>query len=78
MLRDGIDMWANPLKELIGWMQTEDTNVMETGLELFCILFAKQDNRLHIIVPRIMPALFNMFTFEEVRILLIKKFLSRK
>lgn len=36
---DGIQIWADPLKEIISWMQTESSEVTDTSLELFCNLF---------------------------------------
>lgn len=59
MIRDGVEIWANPLKELIGWMQNnEDVKIIESGLEFFCNIFSKMDNRINIIVPQLMPTLF--------------------
>lgn len=36
---DEIYIWIDPLKELIGWMSTENSEVTNTSLELFSNLF---------------------------------------
>lgn len=35
---------------------------MESGLEFFCIMFSKMDNRICPIIPGLMPALYTVFT----------------
>jgi len=44
-------MWINPLNELIKWINTEDLAVIETGVNLFTIIFSEMDNTISSIVP---------------------------
>ena len=67
ILRDKIELWASPLKELIGWMNNENKAVVETGLEIFTTLFSKTDDRFHPVVPSLMPVLYQVFAQPDVK-----------
>ena len=64
---DGIEMWLNPLNEIIKWMQNEDLSIMETGMELFCNLLNVLGKELNPLIPALMPSMFCIFTFPEVK-----------
>ena len=51
ILRDGMDIWVVPLRNLVGLFQSDNVAVLESGLDLFCILFSKMDNRINLVVP---------------------------
>ena len=83
MFFDGVELWANPLKEIIQWIPNEEMKVIESGLELFCTMFSKINQKYSNekllpemfsftpIIPELMPTLFHIFAKPEV----IKNFL---
>lgn len=74
---DGVDLWSNSLKEIIEWMASEDTRVVDTGLELFCTIFSKVSEKyrsdkilpenfsLAPIIPKLMLSLYTIFAKTE-------------
>ena len=78
LLFDGVELWANPLKEIIQWIPNEEMKVIETGLELFCTIFSKINQKYSnekllpekfsftLIIPELMPSLFHIFAKPEV------------
>ncbi|EGR32294.1 hypothetical protein IMG5_089160 [Ichthyophthirius multifiliis] len=80
ILYDGVELWANPLKEIIQWISNEEMKVVDTGLELFCTIFSKVNQKYNsekllpekfsftLIIPELMPSLFHIFARPEVKI----------
>jgi hypothetical protein len=64
--QDGTDVWEPLLKEIIEWMCNEDNTIIEAALECLCIIFAKTDNRIHVVVPPLMQNLLKMFMFPDL------------
>jgi hypothetical protein len=48
-------------------MNTEDETIINTGLDALSFIFAGADNRMHVIVPGLMPILFQIFTNPDVK-----------
>lgn len=68
--QEGIDAWQAYLKELIMWINSEDIVRIGAGLEFLCLLFSTNEskNGLHVLVPELLPVLFQVFTIPEVNI----------
>lgn len=74
---DGVDLWSSPLKEIIEWMASEDSRIIDTGLELFCAIFSKVSEKyrsdkilpenfsLAPIISKLMLSLYTIFAKTE-------------
>ena len=69
MMREGCKNWTQYLAELVGWLNTnkEDTTILNAGLECLCLIFSKSDNTVSLLVPDLMPIMYDIFTLPEVR-----------
>lgn len=75
---DGVELWANSLKEIIDWMPSEDLSIIDTGLELFCTIFSRVSEKYRSdkilpenfsmtpLIPKLMVSLFHIFANTEV------------
>lgn len=66
--QEGIEAWQAYLKELIMWINSEDIVRISAGLEFLCLLFSinESKNGLHVLVPELLPVLFQVFTIPEL------------
>mmetsp|Transcript_23348 Transcript_23348/g.20263 ORF Transcript_23348/g.20263 Transcript_23348/m.20263 type:complete len:291 (-) Transcript_23348:2700-3572(-) len=68
MMREGCKNWTQYLAELVGWLNTnkEDTTILNAGLECLCLIFSKSDNTVSLLVPDLMPIMYDIFTLPEL------------
>jgi len=64
---DGLEMWSSPLLEFVNWMNSSEISVISASLELFCVIFSKIDNRITILIPQLLPILFQIFANPDVK-----------
>ena len=74
--RDGIKKWVQLLEPMISWMNSKKEHFMVAGLDSFCVIFEKSDDRVHLLVPKMMKALYEMFTREDVRYKFLHNFID--
>lgn len=55
---DGVELWANSLKQILEWMKSEDLGRVDTGLELFCTIFSKVSEKYR--NEKILPETFSL------------------
>ena len=63
-------MWSDPLVQFVDWMNSTEITNISASLELFCVIFSKMgnDNRITVVIPHLMPVLFQIFANPDVRI----------
>lgn len=64
--RDGVETWKDLLEPMINWMNSKKPNSVVSGLDTFCIILSECDDRVHLILPKLIPALFEMFPRADV------------
>jgi hypothetical protein len=68
-----MDIWTQLLKPMIKWMNSDSNPVfVKAGIDIFSQIFEYGDDRVHVLVPFIMPVLYEQFTkataTEEIRL----------
>lgn len=58
--------WNQLLEPMITWMNSNKEHFIQAGLDSFCVIFEKSDDRIHLLVPKMMKVLYQMFTREDV------------
>jgi hypothetical protein len=69
--KDGVKKWHHMLEPMVKWMNSKNEVFMVAGLDSFCVIFEQCDEDIHILVPNLMKALYDMFTKPDVLAFLI-------
>lgn len=64
--RDGMTSWKELLEPMVNWMNSDQPNAVVSGLDTFCMILNEADDRVHVILPKLIPALYKMFARADV------------
>lgn len=64
--RDDAKQWVNLLTPMINWMCSDKQNSVACGLDTFCTILNETDDRMHVILPDLIPGLYKLFIKANV------------
>jgi len=67
MMQDGAELWMKYLEELIKWMGIDNLGKIQAGLQCLIIIFEEIDDSIYPLAPKLLMALFQIFTKPDVR-----------
>ena len=68
--RDDMMQWKDLLEPMINWMSSNQKNAIQSGLDTFCVILNEMDDRVHVILPKLIPTLYKMSMKADVSLFL--------